>query len=50
LRDLFLAYLAILKERARLDYWARMIVWASLVPYQKRPDPQPDVPRILKGI
>ena len=48
LRDLFLAYLARLRETARQTYQAELLVWAVLAPYQKRQSKPPDVPAILK--
>jgi len=50
LRDLFLAYLEMMKQRARETYYLDVMVWAILAPHRKRREKQPDLPRILKGI
>ena len=49
LRDLFMAYLEQLRERERLAYYVDVLVWAALVPHQKRQDKPPAVPQILRG-
>jgi hypothetical protein len=50
LRDLFLAYLEMMKERARESYYLDTLVWAILAPHRKRRQQQPELPRILKGM
>ena len=49
LRDLFLAYLARLKEQVRAQYYVDVLVWATLAPYQKQKESPPSLPKILKG-
>ena len=49
LRELFLAYLAREKERARGQYYIDVLVWAILAPYQKHRQSPPALPKILKG-
>lgn len=49
LREMFLAFLARLQERARSNYELELLVWAILAPYQKRAGKPPDVPAVLKG-
>lgn len=48
LRDLLLGYLARLRETARRDYQAELLVWAVLAPYQKRQSKPPELPAVLK--
>jgi len=48
LRDLFLAYIARLRETALRNYQTELLVWAILAPYQKRQSKPPDLPAILK--
>jgi hypothetical protein len=48
LRDLFLAYIARLREAARDSYEVDLLVWAILAPHQKRVPRAPDLPAILK--
>lgn len=48
LRDLFLAYIARLRDTARRNYQVELLVWAILAPYQKRQTGPPDLPAILK--
>jgi hypothetical protein len=49
LRDLLLAYLAILKREAQQRYDQDLAVWAALAPHQKSPGSPPKPPRILKS-
>lgn len=49
LRDLLLAYLAILKREAQGRYDRDLAVWATLAPHQKSPGSPPKPPRILKS-
>lgn len=49
LREMFLAYLALLKEQARKAYQFDVLVWAALAPYQKRQSRPPDIPVILRS-
>jgi hypothetical protein len=49
LRDLLLAYVAILKRDALDRYQHDLAVWAMLAPHQKSPGSPPKTPRILKG-
>lgn len=48
LRDLFLGYIARLRETARRSYQVELLVWAILAPYQKQKARPPDLPAILK--
>jgi hypothetical protein len=48
LRDLFLAYIARLREAARDSYEVDLLVWAILAPHQKHASRPPDIPAILK--
>jgi hypothetical protein len=48
LRDLLLAYIAILKRQAAEAYRHDLSMWATLAPHQKKPDSPPKIPRILK--
>jgi len=48
LRDLFLNFLEILKDNARAQYRADVLVWAVLAPYSKRGSKPPAIPSILK--
>lgn len=49
LRDLFLSFIARVKEETRAEYYVDLLIWASLAPYQKRRQKPPSVPKILKG-
>jgi hypothetical protein len=49
LRDLLLAYLAILRRDALERYQHDLAVWATLAPHQKSPGSPPKPPRILKS-
>jgi hypothetical protein len=49
LRELLLAYLAILKRDALDRYQHDLEVWAILAPHQKNPGSPPKPPRILKS-
>jgi hypothetical protein len=49
LRDLLLAYLAILKREAEERYRHDLAIWAALAPHQKRAASAPRPPRILKS-
>jgi hypothetical protein len=49
LRELLLAYIAILKRNAEARYEHDVAVWATLAPHQKKPGSPPRLPRILKG-
>lgn len=48
LRDLFLEFIERLRQEAREQYRAELLVWAVLAPYQKRPGSPPSIPSILK--
>jgi len=48
LRDLFLGYLARLKEQAQRNYEIETLVWAALAPHQKRQTKPPRLPDILR--
>ena len=48
LRDLFLHFTEMLKDRAREQYRTDVLVWAILAPYQKRASKPPAIPSILK--
>lgn len=48
LRDMFLAFLARLQDRARENYELELLVWAILAPHQKRQSKPPDLPAVLK--
>jgi hypothetical protein len=50
LRDVLLAYVAILKERERTKYYVDLLLWAMLAPYVKRKERPPQLPKILKGV
>jgi hypothetical protein len=47
LRDLFLAYLAILKRDAIARYHHDLMIWAVLAPHRKESTKPPRLPRIL---
>lgn len=47
-RELLLAYLALLKERAREAYEHDLQVWAALAPHQEKPTKPPRLPGILR--
>jgi hypothetical protein len=49
LRDLLLAYIAILRRQAQDRYEHDLEVWAMLAPHQKSPGSPPRPPRILKS-
>jgi hypothetical protein len=49
IRELLLHYLGRLRERARGDYNASLIVWAVQIGYSKDRIPMPDVPQVLRG-
>jgi len=49
LRELLLAYLAILKEQAQKRYELDLTIWATLAPHQKTPGSPPKVPKILRS-
>jgi hypothetical protein len=48
LRDIFLAYLEVLRESARRNYEQEVLVWAALAPHQRRKTDPPSLPRILR--
>jgi len=49
LRDLLLAYIAILKRDALARYEHDMLVWAALAPHQKNASSPPKPPRLLRS-
>jgi hypothetical protein len=49
LRDLLLAYVALLKRDALERYQHDLAVWAMLAPHQKSPGSPPKPPKILKS-
>jgi hypothetical protein len=49
LRDVLLAYLAILKKEAQARYEQDLQIWAALAPHQKTPESPPRLPKILKN-
>ncbi len=49
LRELLLAYVALLKRDALERYEADLQVWAALAPYQKSATGPPRPPRILRS-
>lgn len=49
LRELLLAYLALLKRQAQERYQHDLEVWALLAPHQKKPGSPPRLPKILRG-
>jgi hypothetical protein len=50
LRDVLLAYVAILKERERTKYYVDLLLWTMLAPYMKHRGRPPQMPKILKGV
>ena len=48
LRELFLAYVEILKKQARRSYETSLLVWAIQSPWIKGDKKPPDVPEILR--
>jgi hypothetical protein len=50
LRDVMLAFVAILKERERAKYYVDLLLWAIVAPYVKHKGKPPQLPKILKGV
>lgn len=48
LRELLIAYVALLRERAERVYMFEVIEWSLLQPHSKKKLPQPKKDRILK--
>jgi hypothetical protein len=49
LREMLLALVAQMQERARQMYDRDVLVWAMLAPYQKGRSKPPSLPEILRG-
>lgn len=49
LRELLLAYVAILKSEAQERYQNDLAIWAMLAPHQKNPGSPPKAPKILRS-
>lgn len=48
LREGLLCFLNILREKARRNYEIELLMWSSLLPYQKEPADMPKPPEILR--
>lgn len=48
LRDVLLNFSEMMKDQAREQYRADLLVWAVLAPWQKRASKPPALPSILK--
>jgi len=48
LRDLLLAYVAILRREALARFEHDVLIWAILAPHQKNPSTPPKPPRLLR--
>jgi hypothetical protein len=48
-REILLAYIAVLKQQALERYQADLQVWATLAPHQEKASKPPEPPKILKS-
>lgn len=49
LREVMLAYVALLKAAALRTYEMELLVWSSLAPHMRRKTDPPKIPRVLRS-